>query len=86
MKCLGRVAPITKDIFETSEMEKKSAEAFLTSQKPNSSELDTKISTSKVDFLLEMFHRPRMFTFPKENRLLRSKFLYPAQRSLASGT
>ena len=54
MKCLGRVAPITKDIFETSEMEKKSAEALLTSQKPNSFELDTKISTSKVDFLLEM--------------------------------
>ena len=59
VKILGRVAPITKDIFGTSEVKNESSEALLMSHVKRTCCLDTKISTSKVDyFSMEKFQIP----------------------------
>ena len=50
VKYLGRVAPTLSPFFETSEVKNESSEALLMSQMNSSIKLETKISTSKVDF------------------------------------
>ena len=60
VKILGRVAPITKDIFGTSEVKNESSEALLMSQMESAIELETKISTSKIDFFMEKFQIPAL--------------------------
>ena len=86
VKYLGRVAPTLSPFFETSEVKNESSDALLMSQIKSVTELDTKILTSKVDFLLEKFQIPEFETFPRENRLLRSKFSYPALSRSLFGT
>ena len=58
VKILGRVAPITKDIFGTSEVKNESSEALLMSHVKRTCCLETKMSTSKVDFSMEKFQIP----------------------------
>ena len=57
------VAPTVSPFFETSEVKNESAEALLMSQSSNAVRLDTKNSTEKVHFLLEMFHQPLFSNF-----------------------
>ena len=64
MKYLGRVAPTLSPFFETSEVKNESSEALLMSQMKSAIELETKISTSKVDFFMEKFQIPESETFP----------------------
>ena len=64
VKCLGRVAPTLSSFFETPEVKNESSEALLMYQMKSVIELDTKISTSKVDFSMEKFQIPKFETFP----------------------
>ena len=86
MKCLGRVAENLSSFFETSEVKNESSEALLMSHMKSCMFLDSEISTSKVDFLLEKFQIPEFETFPRENRLLRSKSLNPETYNSSYGT
>ena len=45
-----------------------------------------KISTLKIDFLLEMFQLPQIFKSPRENQFSRSKFLEDSPWGSASGS
>ena len=54
MKCLGRDAPTLSSFFETPEVKNESSEALLMSHMKRTFGLDSEISTSKVDFSMEI--------------------------------